>query len=377
MFMGKKNKLPTVIVYLFSYFFILLFLVFGFYIILKGQILRKYEEKSRKTTLEQLDLMSSLLEDELNYLSQLDSAIITNPVLISYRYKPGAGYQFRTVQELKKHLSSISLVQSVVYLPIKSSVPFSTMMNVDWSGNKFQITAQDQKFSFDPVPYLDAVHPQLILLSEKGNSLLIYFPVISSRANYIFFYTLDLTSIKQELRNILSETVIAVALVDNDMRIATGMNADTLSPYLDNDSLQSQALKDLRSNKNKGFAALDSDVSVCYHTVSNGDFTIMCMLSNNFLESQINNAFYDAYWALLLLGLLGVFLIVLAMRFTYIPLHRLVSKIVPSASFRHSHLNQLEEKYSESYRNIQTLSKKLESYRRYIKKSSGAQDVLT
>jgi len=357
MFLSKRT-VPTYIKYIFSYLVVLTILILGFYFIIRTQLTKKIFNQHTTSAEMQLDNFSNQLNDDLIFLSQLDSSLQNNEELRMHRYNAEGEYKRQAFQELKQYSASSKLVRNIVYANKDSDWILSTQLVIHWQNGIFYITSENgETLTFDPAPYLDAPSGSLIFLSGETQQYLLYFPAISSKANYIFFYELDTTDIQFRLKNILANEITSIAFIDSNREIISSENETQLKPYLDLVTLEN------------GIYKPDSSTSICVHTGIGKDFSLLAVLSNYFLYTQIDDAFVDTYLSLVLLSALGFLLVMLAMRITYLPLYKLTQKIIPTADSKRSYINQLDQAFTDvSYEN-QLLIDKLENYRLSIQKS--------
>ena len=354
----KKWALPTYSKYFFSYLIIITMLIGGFYFIIRNQLTEKFLEQRIITTELQLSNFAKQLNDDLIFLSQLDFSLQENEELRMHRYRTEGAYKYQAYQELKQYTASSKLVRDIVYAPKNSDWILSTQLVINRENDIFYITNEDgETIIFNSSPYLNARSGNLIFLSGETQQYLLYFPAISSKANYIFFYELDTTDIQFRLKNILANEITSIAFINSNREIILAENETLLKPYLDSITLEN------------GIYKPDASTSICVHTGINKDFSLLAVLSNDFLYDQIDNAFVGTYLSLVLLSVLGFLLVILAMRITYLPLYKLTQKIIPMADSKRSYINQLDQAFTDvSYEN-QLLIDKLENYRLSIQKS--------
>lgn len=354
----KKLSGSTALKYFFSYLIIITVLIVGFFFVLKQQITDNYFTFRSEQAQVQLDNIASQFHDNLIYLSQVDSAIVSDLELIEGRYKEADAYNYQALMELREYASTTKLISSIVYMPRKTNKPLSTQLPVSYTDGSFSITSPSMKtITFDPTPYFNAISGQLVFLSDEQLQYLLYFPAISQRANYIFFYILDTASLQQQFKGITSEEILSVALIDQSRQLAVSLNPTALLPYIASVPLEN------------GIYRQDDSSFVCVRTGISRGFSMLSLSSQNFLTDQINSAFASSYLALLGLSVIGFLLVVLAMWITYLPLHRLTQKIVPNADRTQGYLNQLESAFSEAENQNQLLKGKLENYRLSMQKS--------
>lgn len=359
-FFQKKLTGTTALKYFFSYLVIFTVLIVGFFMIIKSQITSNYFEYRSNQARNQMDRMADQFADNLLYLSRVDACLSTDLELIEGRYNETNAYNYQALTELREYASTTKMISSIVYMPKKSSAPLSTLLPVTYRDGVFYITDPSMKtVEFDPSPYIGSLSGRIVYVTNKAGSSqhLIYFPSVSARANYIFFYILDLQDLKQQLSGIISEEVTSIALIDSKGRIAVGVNSDIITPYI----------KSLPSEN--GIYKKDDTTSLCLHIESGKGFSIAATLSHDFLTKQINTAFASSYIALLLLSILGFTLVIIAMRITYLPLHRLTQKIVPNPDRKRGYIYQIESAFSEAKSQNEQLKEKVENYRLSLQKS--------
>ena len=357
-FLRKRFTGKTVAKYFLSYLIILSVLLTGFFLIMRRQITEKYFGYRSQQAQSQLDTLAARFKEDILLLSQIDSAIISDMEMIEGRYKESNTHTYHAIQELREYDSTARLISSIVYMPKRSNVPLSTDLLVKYSDGVFSIIDASLKtITFDPRPYYDVLFGQLIYITNSSTQYLLYFPPNSSRANYIFFYILDTVDLQQQIKGIISEETFSAALLDEKGNFVVSVNPEPLMPYL------SAQMQDTET------ALTDTSTFLCDHENIRNGFSMVSLVSRKFIASQINESFADSYLALIVLSIVGFLLVFLAMRITYLPLHRLTKKLVPDADSSKGYLNQLENAFSDAETQNQALKNKLENYRRSMQKS--------
>lgn len=352
-FVGK-----TYLKYFFSYLLIFTILIMGFFFIIRNQLTKRYFEQLSEQSQNQLEQMATQLNNDLVFLSQIDDSINTNIQLIMSRYKAGAWQDYETKRELLKYCSAAESINSICYVSSNFDNIFSTRLTLRYIDDKFYIVDDDEMFLFfDPKPYFNAMSGQLIFVSNEADKYLVYFPKQNAQSNAIFFYTLDTTDMQLQMRNLVSDSIYAIALIDSEKEIVVGANSEKLQPYMDSLPL------------NDGVYEIDSSTSVCVYTGIRNGFSMVSLISNESLFHQINAAFKSSYLLLLLLGGVGMLLIFVAMKITYIPLRELTQKIVTDSTPHRGYLEQLDGAFIKTSEQNQLLKDKLDNYRFSIKRS--------
>ena len=354
----KNFSWKTWLRYFLSYFLIFTILILGFFFIIRNQLTKRYFTQLCEQSENQLENLAGQLNDDFLFLTQIDSSLTSNIQLILSRYTPGNWQDYRTYQELQKYISSNKLIDAICYMTRNSNHVISTRLTVLYEDGMFHIRdTNNVSLSFDPTPYYDAASGQLIYLSNEAAEYLIYFPAISSGKNYVFFYILSTDNMLQSMTSLASDAMPSIALIDRNKQLVTGVNSEYLLPYLD--SLEFS----------DGIYEIDSSTSICVHTGIRNSFTMISMISNDSLTTQINDAFASAYISLFLLSSLGFLLVFFSMRITYRPLRELTRKIVSDSTAKQGYLELLDDAFSQTTEQNQLLKDKLESYRLSVKKS--------
>lgn len=353
----KNFSWKTWLRYFLSYFLIFTILILGFFFIIRNQLTKRYFTQLCEQSENQLENLAGQMRDDFVFLSQIDHSLATNIQLILSRYSPESWQNYEAYRELGKYISSNKLIDAICYMPKNFNNVISTRYSIFYENGTFLIRNDNNvSLTFDPTPYYDAASGQLIYLSNGAAEYLIYFPAISSGRNYVFFYILETDDILQRMNTLVSDTMPAIALMDENKQLVAGVNSEALLPYLD-----SLELTD-------GTARIDSS-SLCVRTEIRNGFSVIAMISNDSLSQQINSAFASTYLSLFLLGSIGFLLVFFAMRITYRPLRELTQKIVSDPAANQGYLEQLDDAFSQTTEENQLLKDKLENYRLSIKKS--------
>lgn len=354
---ARPHKLmdSTLLRYFFSYFIIFCFLITGFFYIVRTQLAKLYLEQLTISSEEQLHNIRQTLSDELDAMNTVNNSIKDNVNIIFARYTTDEWRQYLSYKEILKYMTGRPYIKSIIYLNKNYNIVSSSQIITEYKEGVFHMLDPDL-FVFDPAPCLDSRQNQLLYFEENDQKHLIYFPVNSSYSNYITFFLVNLREVQQLCENASSREMPAIALLDSEKNIVAGTNLELLAPCMD-----------FYESKD-GVYPIDSNTSLCVSRLSN-DFLMLSLISNQVLLMQVNAAFRTAYLVLLALGFLGFLLLLLSMRSTYMPLHKLTQKIVPAPDRRQNYLEQLDQTFADSNLQNRQLQDKLEKYKLSIQKS--------
>ena len=191
-----------------------------------------------------------------------------------------------------------------------------------------------------------------------------------SRRNQ-FFYVLEEYYLLKTLNNLTSFNIPVISLLGADGEIVLTSNNKAAIP------LQKEGLV-------SGFHEIDADNSCYVKTDVMGELSLVAMISRESLIEQIDCTLAKSYLMFTAIGVMGFVFIVLGMRITYIPLHRLVKTINSEEKVsKIEQVSYLEEHFSQMNKHNEQLKLQLDKYRYTIRKSlldsvlqsSGADDV--
>lgn len=352
----RRTSGSTLLRYFLSYFIIFCFLITGFFYIVRTQLAKLYLEQLTVSSEEQLHHVRQTLAEEFDAMNTVNNSINDNINIIFARYTTDEWRQYLAYKEIKKYTAGRSYIKSFIYLNKNYDIVTSSQIITEYKDGAFHMLAPD-RFVFDPAPYLDSRQNQLLYREENGQKHLIYFPVNSSYSNYISYFLVNIWEIERLCQEVSSAEMPAIALLDSEKNIIIGANPDLILPYLD--SFQPR----------DGVYPIDNSTSLCVSGGLSNDFMMISLISNQVLIQQVNSAFRTAYLILFALGFLGFLLLLLSMRSTYLPLHKLTKKLVASPDRRRSYLEQLDRTFADSSLRNRQLQDKLEKYKLSIQKS--------
>ncbi len=352
----RKTAGSTRLRYFLSYFIIFCFLITGFFYIVRSQLAKLYLEQLTISSQEQLHNVRQTLAEEFDTMNIVNNSIKDNINIIFAKYTTDQGRQYLAYKEIRKYIAGRPYIKSVIYLNKNRDVVTSSQAVTEYKEGAFHMLTP-YLFVFDPTPYLDSRQNQLLYLQEGNENQLIYFPVNSSYSNDITYFLVDTREIEQLCLQTSSSEMPAIALLDSGKNIIAGENTELLMPYMD-----SFEPKD-------GIYPIDNNTSLCVSGGLSNGFLMLSLISNRVLLGQVNSAFRTAYLILFVLGFLGFLLLLLSMRSTYLPLHKLTQKIVASPDKRQSYLEQLDQTFADSNLQNRQLQDKLEKYKLSIQKS--------
>ena len=307
----------------------------------------------------QLVAAATDLNNDILYLQQIDAQFIKVIREAHYDYHENSTYTSHVYQRIIDYNVSSSLINSIVYYSASRPEPYAliTDATVRYEDGKFLLLnspySPSDSILFDPEPYYDASEGQLIFLHDAHRQYLIYFPVNYSSGNYVRFYILDLYEIEQRLNSLTTKELLAITLTDSGGECVTSVNPSLL-PKL----MSAQNAEHIPANQGK-----NSYIKLDFRE----GYSLIALLSDEALTHYLHTAFSNSYLSFMLIGFVGLFLVLLVMQFTYVPLRKLVKRVLPELDHkqlkRKDYIGILDEAITSKEEQNEYLQDKFASYR--------------
>lgn len=347
----------TMVRYFLSYFLLLCFLLVGFFFIVHEKLSKSYLDMLNQQAEQQLDYIKDELFNGLAAIDRTNQSLISNINLILPRYKNNTWSWYMACREINSYAVANELVEYIVYYDKLNGNLHSSGKYVRFDDGSFHIYRGAESVAFSPDSYQDSVTNQLIYLEDGSASCLLYLPYNDVHSNYVIFYVINQVRIQTMLKGIVSDEIPAAALVSPQGQIAVAIDQPRLAGYLSS------------PENGERIQLLDSQTSLQTCSGLYSGFTISALISSRALMSRLGEVFSQAYMILLFLGIFGMFIVLFAMRKTYLPLSRLTRKIVKNPTVNQSYLEQLDLAFSDAVAENLNLQNKIEKYRLSMQKS--------
>lgn len=366
-----RTRRSTFIQYFLSYFILFSVLLLGFYFILRNQVSEFYFEKLENEASAELEKVAEELDNDLASINHIQNAISSNVELILFHHDNTPWNQYLAFQELDKYALGNRFIDSIVYLDKEQQTVLSTRRYVEYREDAFYIYDEEDSVAFRMEAESAEEPYQLVYVSNGISDYLIYYPGADTESTYSVFFIINQQELTQIMKNALSEEIVSmVLLAPPDNRVVSGANLSALEPYF-------AAGTDDTADHPPGIVDPDKAASekispkTSLHVQSGlyGGFSMAALVSNEVFLTQMNTAFRNTYFALLLLGIIGICVVILGMRYTFLPLHKLTKAIVKSPDSHQDYVDQLNQAFSDTITENKSLRAKTNKYRLAMQKS--------
>lgn len=350
------SKNSTLIRYFLSYFLIVCLLLLGSFFIIQKQITGIFLDDLTQQTQTKLDNLGRQFREKISSINQIHQSLIGNIDLIQFRFSNDNWKQYQAEKKLKEYTVANPFVDSIVYLDKRHGNLLSSGKYTTYNEGTYTIYDNNIPVSFTPTEY-DWSTEQPIFLSNGSSKCLIYCPDTLPNDRYFVFYIINRVELNQMLKDSLSNGITSIALITEDGAIPAGFHTSALEDVL----AFEEVTQGIHNIDNNTLLSISQDVY--------GSYALAALISNTYLKDQVYHTFRTVYILFFLLAGVGFFLMFLGMRSTYLPLYRLVHKVIKRPDSNENYLKLLEESFNNTFSENQQLQLKIEKYRLSMQRS--------
>lgn len=354
MHLRKLN--PTLLKYFFSYFFVVVILFGCFFFIFKKNFTTTYYNNAQTSCQKLLSSIQTTLNSEVNAFILLDNQIKSDIDVTMSSYTYSSYHLYQASEKLHAYDIANNIIDSISIISNDGTVLLSTAIPIVLFDDGYYLCHGGVNYPLPLEDYLSTEN-QFFRLETGNKSFLLYIASHNPKATCYTVYILNLN----ELTNLLSpgsnNGITSLCLLDANQSFLAGYAPQHLFSFT-NALPASSDLYDVTNN--------DSIYTV---TDVAGSCSLAAVISNQAILGQANSAMCRSLIAFALLFLVSLFIIMLAMQFTFRPLHKLTGKLVSTNSRRQNYFDLLEDTFHKITAEKNDFQKKLNNYRQFIQKS--------
>lgn len=353
-----KHRTATLYKYFLSYFLILSILSVGYFCAFRVQLKNVYTDELHAQADEQLNNIRTDLNSAIGTINQIQFLLKQDIDLTLSRYANENWYLYQASRRFDEYTVANSFIESICYIHFEKEHQLSSGNHIRKTNNGYEIYCGQQYIPLPLEEYLESSNRnQLILLGEGSSKMLIYLPHNDGIRTYSIFYILSIPELENLLDRRIGLGISSICLLNKENTIVTGYAPEILEPYMEHfDPIAAPTYVE------------NSETVHSITGIQNG-YSLVTVVSNEAILQQMNIAFRNVYVVLIALSLVGMILIIISMRVTYWPLHKLTQKLVPSATPHGNYVEQIDTAFTKVYSENQQLQQKIDSYRLSMQKS--------
>lgn len=341
-FSKLKNK--TFFRYLLSYLIILSITFSGFYFAVQTEIKQEYLARLNMQNRKSLESLYDLIDSQLKSISQITLSLHQNSTLLLSRYENGNYSNYLTVGELKKYSTGNSLIYDTFYLDKNTETVLTTKRHARIREERLEVYA-DGRYTGIALDELNQIsHGRLIALNSSVPSDILFVPGQES-TSALYLYDLNRHELQRLLETGLSDGIFSISIMDLEGNPLLTVNSTDIN--------------------------VDTEESTLSYTISpyTNCFQIYAISSKPALFGMVNDAFQRTYWLMALLGIIGLFVISLSMRITYLPLRSLAKNLTGNKNDKEDYYRQIENAFEDTRQEKKLLEEKINDYRVMMQRS--------
>lgn len=351
------KKHSTFLLYFLSYFIIVCLLLTTFTIITRKQLTKIYTDQLTINVDKRLYVVQEQINDNINSIYNTHLILKSDNTLINYRYNSNPSNQQKSRQILSNYQHITGFLDGIIYIDKNNMSTMSTKYHVQYLNETCYIyDTSGGCVTLSPDELALQKKNTLFYLSDSDKTYLIYFPK-DANASYFFIYLINLQELQQIFKDNMVDGITAFALKNNDTSQLYGINT-------------TEILSSCTSIPNEtGIYDCNNSNSIYVHSNIYTDFSLVALFSSNYFITQVQETLRYTYLLLFVIGIVGFFLILFSMKFTYVPLAKLAKRVLPHTDNSCGYIEQLDNAFSTAITEKELLQEKINKYHLSIQQS--------
>lgn len=347
----KKWFSATVLRYFLSYFFVFCISVISLFFLFRGYLIATLTDQYESQIGTELNGRLEQLKTDIETLYTINTQIVGNVdvMLVKYNNNPAQSPAIRS--ELKKYVVGKTLIRAAGYIDKNHDrlFSYSTGDYLSFQNGVVTIRTFDDCLRFSPDEHAQAKTNQLLNLTSETDTRLVFLPSFQSYYNYSTFYLLDNQSIRSYCDMLLSDMVVASALVAPDGQIL--LSSQTANASVDAYLTQADPAYTLYQSEN------------IY-----GGYRLAALYTDAVLKTHINTALRAGIPWYLLIMMVGFAIVIFCTHSTYQPLRRLADQITEPVDEEYNLFNKLNLAMRHQRTQNTDLQARIQHYRTFMQK---------
>lgn len=346
----------TFLRYFMSYFIVILVMMTGFIFVIRSQMVRTCADTLDKDVKQRLVIVQEQLKADLTCVYRIDRLLRDDIILLDYRYGASVTHEQQLYKFMCNLVESNGFIESIIYLNKNTGGVVSTKYVMKYEEGLCQFNLS--KIQYETFNLYEAEENiDRTLFFVGGSSPCFVYTSTSAKEEYAVLYTID----ESQLTKILSDNVIngmeALVLINKEDSCIYGVHTEKI--VADADSIPEES----------GIYQWNEEDSLYVYTDIYEKYTLVALISGQYVTAKANVVISTAYVLLAVIGLVGFLLIFLGMKLTYLPLAKLIRKVVPVPENSENYIVQLESAFDAAATEIERLQNKINKYHLSIQKS--------
>ncbi len=346
----------TLLKYVLSYILILAVSFAGLYFILSVQLKSEYEKKIKNETALKLSNVSKMLSQRFTDIQTTNYLIENDMTFINARYSQSDYTRYLAVNELKKLATFNALIHDILYIDIENGDLLAANSSCDIQDGHISIKTTRGSISIPDDLIYSRDYSNIICALKGPSQTLFAFLCQKNSENYRTIYILDEIQLRAMINMYTVQEITAVGLLCNQEMVFSSDGSAFTNVH--------------EFNGTSGeFVSLNDQTDLYMQSTSLPQLTVVACIDTMFLKDYVTDVFEKSYLSMAVLAVLGITIVLFAMKTTYVPLHRLMKRITNKSGHSSNDIQLLNCAFDEYLDEKKALVAKIDYYKGIIKKT--------
>lgn len=350
-----KFRHSTLAKYMISYILVLGVAFVGFYAVVRFHLQREYKSAYQTETEAKIQNMTKVLDQNFSDILTMNYIIENDMAFINARYSESSYYRYLAVQELKKLAMTNGLVKDIFYFDIQNRDVLAANSSLFCKDETYYIktTAGDLQIPQEFIYGEDVEN--LVVVMKTPSSSLYFFPGPKNSSKYRTVFLINEKQLHDLINMYAAQEISSVALLSGETIVFSTMPGDW------------ETIENPAELERSAFIPVAHGRELYVQTIGTLKLAVVVLVDTNYFSDYATAAFQKSYLLMAYCLLVGLLIVLWAMKFTYLPLHDLARRITNRDTYISNDIVALGHAFDETLSEKETLETKIDYYKNMVK----------
>lgn len=352
-----KLRNSTFFKYVISYVLVLSVAFVGFYAVVQFQLEREYRSVYQDETERKIQNISIVLDQDLSDILVMNYIIENNTAFIFARYSESSYDRYLAVSELKKLSMTNALVKDILYFDIQNEDVLSANTSVACKDGDYYLKTAAGELLIPPELIFEKSSENTLFALSIGETSFYFFPAAKNSSKFRTVFLLNDTQLHEWINTYATQEIDAVGLLSEDILVFSN-HPESFSSVDAPETMVRSA-----------FIADGKDSALYIQGVGALRLALIVRVNTGYFSDYATAAFEKSYAVIGISLGLGILLVFLSLKVTYLPLHALTKRITKKDSVAGNELSEIGRAFDETRSEKELLEAKIGYYKTMVKDS--------
>ncbi len=352
-----KLRNSTFFKYVISYVLVLSVAFVGFYAVVQFQLEREYRSVYQDETERKIQNISIVLDQDLSDILVMNYIIENNTAFIFARYSESSYDRYLAVSELKKLSMTNALVKDILYFDIQNEDVLSANTSVACKDGDYYLKTAAGDLLIPPELIFEKSSENTLFALSIGETSFYFFPAAKNSSKFRTVFLLNDTQLHEWINTYATQEIDAVGLLSEDILVFSN-HPESFSSVDAPETMVRSA-----------FIADGKDSALYIQGVGALRLALIVRVNTGYFSDYATAAFEKSYAVMGISLGLGILLVFLSLKVTYLPLHALTKRITKKDSVAGNELSEIGRAFDETRSEKELLEAKIGYYKTMVKDS--------